>query len=143
MDLKISDSLWGSYMAKLGEFVFRASTVSFGKFARENKYNWKVQEVAGANSFVLGGFEEPEKIIIGGEIFRGYHSLYRAGKLDDLRKMAKTREPYKLTFTDIYKTKSEGRFVICSIKEDASYFNSTGIPAKTSFTLELLRYEDN
>lgn len=143
MNLNFMDDLTGTYMAKLGDdFVFKASSISFGKLGRKNTYEWKKQKIIDGYPLLIGGQESEEKITIQGEILTSYHNLHNTKTLDDLRKMAKEKKPYSLSFTDSFRAKNKGDYVISSIKEDCSIFNSRGVPLKTSFTLELLRYEN-
>jgi len=142
MNLNFMDQLTRSYMAKLGNFVFKASSVSFGKLGRKNKYEWKKQQLINGYPLLLGGDESIEKVTIQGEILTSYHNLHKTKNLEDLREMAKKKKPYSLSFTNAFRAKKKGDYVISSIKEDCSIFNARGVPLKTSFTLELMRYEN-
>ena len=142
MNLNVTDYLIGSYMAKLGGFIFKCSSLSFTKLTRRTKYVWKRQNLIGGYPALLGGQEGLEKITIQGEIFPGFHRLAKNNSLNTLRNMAKEKEAYTLTFTDSFRTKNEGKYVISSIKEDCSIFNAKGTPLKTSFLLELIKHED-
>jgi phage protein U len=142
VNLNITDYLTGNYLAKLGPFIFKASSVSFNKLSRSTKYEWKKQKIVNSYPVLIGGQESLEKLVIQGELFSGFHRLLKNNSLDTLRDLAKKKKPLTLTFTDVFRTKKEGLYVISAIRENSSIFSSAGSPLQAKFTLELIKYEN-
>ena len=128
-------------MGRLGDFIFKASGVSFSNLSRSNKYHYTVHKIVEGYPILVGN-KDIEKITLKGELFTEFHKLTK-NTLEDLREMASSLKPYQLSFTDITRTKRQGHYVITNIKEESSILQSDGVPLKTTFILELLKkYED-
>lgn len=122
----------------LGNFKFSIKTASQNSLKRSTEYRWIKIERADELSYFQDLGIGSEKIEISGICYPGFTNDYTT--FNEIRKIAKERKSHIL-ITDAGEI--VGKFVILSIVETQSFFDSDGKPRKIEFQMSLEKVEDN
>lgn len=131
----------GTYMAKLGGYMFSIDTAAFQQLQRNTEYRWTLLNRIGrapAAQFLGRG---EDTIEVQGTIYP--HFRGGIGQLGLMRAAADAGEPLPLVYAFETVGQYAGLWCIKSLKEGRTVFFRDGVPRKIEFTMSLVAYGED
>jgi phage protein U len=122
-------------MLQLGEFQFSVGTAAYQSLERKTQYPWQSQDRINQHKAWQYGAKPDESLQLEGIIYPQYKGGDK--QVDALRQQAAQGKP--LMMVDAL-GKVHGEWIIVSLNEKQTQFNTLAAPLKQSFQLELKRY---
>ena len=124
-------------MMQLGDFQFVVPSTAYQQIKKSYDYRWEQQNTLGKMASLQYTGRPAEVISFSGVSYTDIS--YNRNFPDTLKAMADRAKPYLLISGN---GEILGEFVIEKLAFEVEDFYANGIPRKTSFSVDLLRYDD-